>query len=198
MTQQQNAKKLLIEIHTKIKDQLGYEDAPDTSNSYTIKTEDFSYDITKKVIMVGRESVCDVLLGHHSCSRLHCVVFVQKNNIIVLDIGSMCGTYTKHRSSEKELEHSTLDVRKPLVFDRSERFILHMGDKDGELVSFHPKLCIVCCDKPRERVADCGHYILCDTCYKIWRDMRDECPNCRGRMGSGKRECRLTSYSLKL
>jgi len=160
-------KKLLIDMSIKIKNNLNLETTIG-ANNYTIKTQSKMYDLNSQVITLGggRGYDCDVCINHHSCSRLHAVVFVQKNTVIVIDMGSKHGTITKIRSSGKEKQHSIPKSRKPLVFDRNERFVLRMGkENEGEKeevveVSFSPKLCIVCLDNPRQMLAECGHYIL--------------------------------------
>jgi len=173
--ERQNWKELLVDINTKILSNLDLEN-DDGSNSYTIETQLKTYDLNNKIITIGRFIGCDVYLGHDSCSRLHAIVFIQKNNIIVVDMTSFHGTITKIRSSDKDKQHSVPKSRQPLVFDKNERFVLHIGEEE---VSFNPKLCIACLDKPRQMLADCGHFTLCKKCYKTIKDINNKCPICR-------------------
>ena len=49
-------------------------------------------ELTKDVIVVGREIACDITLDHKSVSKLHCVLVRTEGLVLVRDLGSTNGT----------------------------------------------------------------------------------------------------------
>lgn len=49
-------------------------------------------ELDKDLTLVGRDSVCDVRLGHKSVSKLHCILVKTDGLILVRDLGSTNGT----------------------------------------------------------------------------------------------------------
>lgn len=49
-------------------------------------------EIDKDLILLGRNEICDVQLGHKSISKLHCVLVKTDGLLLVRDLGSTNGT----------------------------------------------------------------------------------------------------------
>nr|QBK88805.1 MAG: C3HC4 type zinc finger protein [Mimivirus LCMiAC01] len=176
--------KLGEKIKNKLEDDMMVDEESLTCSPYSISMDGKTYELTKSVIIIGRYKECDIIIPqkNHNSSRVHAVVFVQPNRVIVIDPGSFIGIKTMRRSENKPLEHSIPRNRKPLVFSRTERFILNFGVP----ISFLPKICIVCMDRPREILEKCNHFLLCGRCHDKWRREGGTCPICRAIMENGR------------
>jgi len=184
-------KKLLMDVANKIKDSLKLTDSSKNPiYLYTIQTNNKTYNLNKPIITIGRNDECDVLLFDKTSSRLNCVMFIYSQYIIIIDPGSLYGLKTKSRI-KKEKQHSLPNKRQPLVFDRNERFILEMGD---EVVTFSPKLCVICMNKPREMLSNCGHYIMCQSCFDNIKLNNNNCPICRNILDDGQKGLYIKTY----
>jgi len=51
-----------------------------------------SIDLTKDMILVGRNEDCDIRLNHKSISKLHCVIVKTDGLLLLRDLGSTNGT----------------------------------------------------------------------------------------------------------
>lgn len=132
------------------------------------------YEYEKDVILIGRHCFCDIVFPPFCdyLSRLHAIVVVLRNinKIFVIDVGSILGIKTTKRTSDKPLKNTKEDSI--LEFDLNESFVLQFGDRN---ITFHPKECIICCEKARSQKYNCGHFVACESCSKNLRD----CPICR-------------------
>src|SRR5271157_5199213 len=50
------------------------------------------FDLTKDLILVGRNEECDLRLNHKSVSKLHCVIVKTDGLLLLRDLGSTNGT----------------------------------------------------------------------------------------------------------
>ena len=138
-------------------------------------------------LSIGRKDGCELVLPSFddSVSRLHLILFPREEDLVVVDLASMNGTFTLKRSAEgKELEHSPARFRQPLVFGREEHFTLKVGH--GTILDFCPtsiiKECVICMEKPRDALLQCEHNCMCWDCFDILQDRDPEeqlCPLCR-------------------
>lgn len=144
----------------------------------------YEFPIDKPYVLIGRLTGCDIQLVNSffgsECSRVHAfLIFLPAvNKILVIDIGSLKGITTKKRASGKPLEKSISGNRNVLIFDMDEPFILNLSKEE---LSFLPKTCIVCSDRPREITFGCAHHVCCKTCYEIMKVNVNtaNCPICR-------------------
>ncbi len=138
--------------------------------------------ITQQIITVGRYNKNDIIVKRQTASRLHNIIFILDNKVIIVDLASLLGTKTIARSSGKMLEHSEPKNRKVLEFDWGESVILELGGETN--IVLFPKICVVCMVGPRTIKLNCGHYILCLKCYRMKNLYQNKCPQCRGKIES--------------
>src|SRR6186997_2491650 len=50
------------------------------------------FEITKDVIVVGRQTECDIRLDHRGVSKLHCILIRTDGLLLLRDLGSTNGT----------------------------------------------------------------------------------------------------------
>lgn len=131
----------------------------------------------RRVITIGRYNKNDIIVGRQTVSRLHIIIFLLDDKVLVVDLASLLGTKTIARSSGKMLEHSEPQNRKVLEFERRENVILELGGETNIVLS--PKVCVVCMVGPRTIKLNCGHYILCLKCYQMKNLYQNKCPQCR-------------------
>lgn len=136
-----------------------------------------TYSCTKELILIGRYSGCDIQLKQNVTSRLHAMIFILPEKIVVVDVGSFFGIVTKERSSGKELVDSLPNKRAVLFFDRNETVILSLGIEE---ICINPKECIVCMEESRNCRFNCNHWVTCDKCAAKLQ----ECPICRKPLGN--------------
>jgi len=172
---------VLTSLSEKIKKVLDLEDVMDEPKLYEIGLYGRLHELNKNIITFGRDARCDIVIDHHSCSRLQGIAFITTTNVIVVDPGSFLGIHTVKRSSDKDLVHSLPGQRRGLIFDRDESFELNMV----ESVTCTPKICIICVSRPRMVKSNCGHYLMCTVCYDKVRREFIVCPLCKRRMDSG-------------
>ena len=152
----------------------------------------YEFDLGKKLILIGRMTGCDILINRTlQVSRLHMIIVIlsEYNKIIIIDPGSLNGIITKSRSKEKLIQHSVGKSRKILEFDLDESFDLKIGDSN---ICVSPKECIICYNKPRNCLFECGHYICCNNCI----EKINKCPLCRQNININKYE--VTAFHTKI
>ena len=175
------------------------EDSSVYDTPYSIGMNGKTYELTKPIITIGRYEKCDITTDSKNTfvSRLNAIVFVQPSRIIVIDPGSFRGIKTIMReNANKSLEKSIPHRHKPLVFGRTEKFVLELGI--GVSISFSPKICIVCMDRPREILQVCGHYCMCRLCFLKLKKISMKCPICKKNMENGKVTHQIKTYIVNV
>merc|ERR1711879_193840 len=109
-------------------------------------------------------------------SRLQFVLYFLEDCCLVLDCWSIAGTRTTSRSSDEECLESTPTSRRLLTFGKNETFALEVGACCK--ITVNAKVCICCCDRPREVRFDCGHSHCCRRCA----NELNRCPICRAQV----------------
>jgi hypothetical protein len=138
------------------------------------------FDEKNRVFMIGRLNGCDVRLleardlNGTATSRLHSIVYLMPefNIILVVDVGSATGIRTLKRGSNMDLVDSLPDSRKIIILNWTEFAKLRFHTED---IVLNFKECVVCTEKPREHMFNCGHYCVCKGCS----DKLMTCPLCR-------------------
>merc|ERR1712048_1381527 len=132
----------------------------------------------KETFSVGRVN-CDVPTGSRDphVSRMQCWVFNLPCAIILVDGWSLYGTWVVNRGeSTDELPRSVPHERRAFIIPHGEPVLLCLGgDTD---MTINPRLCVICCDKPRTVRLPCGHQGFCSSCIRA-RGGVLECPLCR-------------------
>lgn len=128
-----------------------------------------------------RAAVAEAQLDHlqiYTGSRCHVMVTATKDELILVDPGSLVGVQTMKRSEDVLLEDSLPDDRRVLKFGHQERFVITL---DSVMIGFNldqgPEAeCLVCMSQPIvERLEACGHSVACPSCL----NQLFICPVCR-------------------
>jgi len=186
-------KKLMAKLEN-----LDEDDKPLDNTPYSIGMDGKTYELAKTIITIGRYEKCDIVINRKNTasSRLNAIVFVQPSRVIIIDPGSFRGVRTIMRQNEdKPLEHSRPHRRKPLVFGRTEKFVLKLGINLS--VSFSPKICIVCMERPREILQVCGHYCMCRFCFLKFKRTSMKCPICKENISNGELTHQFKTYVVQ-
>lgn len=149
------------------------------------------------VISIGKLPNNTISLHDDTVSRLHALILVFENHLVVVDSWSLNGTKCTHREDKSKLcEGSFCNHRTILNFGKNESFQIMVG-LNYSCVSFFPKECVVCLDKARQIRHNCGHGVICKECYlKLERNMKEViCPICR-HQGRGKESHCYNSFSI--
>jgi hypothetical protein len=181
-----NWKEELIDIGKMIKQeyliQAGLEDIQQENvNVNIISGDGVSHVITKDIITIGRAIGCDIKTTEtfSDVSRLHAIMFVINNMILLVDIGSYFGMEMISRENmDKQLISSKPKNRCVILFDINEKVTVRFGSL--YTLSFSPKQCVICLSNARSVILrPCNHVVLCLECYNILMQGDRCCPLCR-------------------
>jgi hypothetical protein len=138
----------------------------------------FKFTAEQNVILIGAFPGCDVLLRQFGGSRLAMILFRLPGGNVLVDVGGLFGFSITSRSvSGKPLDQSKMNDRRCIFLDRGETAVVAAGDRGYQKITIHPKVCIVCFEKPRNIELPCKHFILCSTC--VFRVHPSICPTCK-------------------
>jgi hypothetical protein len=149
------------------------------------------------VISIGKLKNNTISVADDTVSRVHALILVFENHLVVIDNWSLNGTLCTNRENKNKVcEGSFCQKRNIMVFGQKEAFKLKMG-LNLFSVSFFPKTCIVCFDQARQIRHNCGHGVICRDCYdKLNKNIEEvTCPICRYK-GKGKESHCYNSYSV--
>eukprot|EP00930_Biecheleria_cincta_P045381 TRINITY_DN31288_c0_g1_i1.p1 TRINITY_DN31288_c0_g1~~TRINITY_DN31288_c0_g1_i1.p1 ORF type:complete len:528 (+),score=94.80 TRINITY_DN31288_c0_g1_i1:32-1615(+) len=156
----------------------------------------------KEAISIGRVQVCDIITpeSDQSVSRMHCWIFNLPAAILVVDGWSFVGTRLVDREqTEKEMPASLPHDRRVLMIPHGEAATLQLGSSIE--VTLNPKLCMICCERPRSVRLACGHQAFCAVCIRKGASSQlamTTCPLCRkpfdpGQLlRTGRAACQMT------
>ncbi|MDO9174120.1 MAG: FHA domain-containing protein [Actinomycetota bacterium] len=130
---------------------------------FMTRTDTFDH---QSVVLIGRHSACDVRIASQDakwCSRVHALVFVVGERMLVVDVGSINGVQTRAREHWLTQLGSTswADGRCVLEFDRDEGVELTMGQAR---VVLNAQKCCVCHSAARDCLTSCSHWVACHAC----------------------------------
>src|SRR3984885_14660562 len=91
-----------------------------------------SIDLTKDMILVGRNEDCDIRLNHKSISKLHCVIVKTDGLLLLRDLGSTNGT----RVNGQRIRRAAL-LPNDHVNIASLRFKVSFSETEPEAISPH-------------------------------------------------------------
>lgn len=87
------------------------------------------------LLFVGRSRYNDIVVHDETVSRVHCIIVRSGGKVGVFDGWSSYGTVTVRRANGA-LADSTVDNRRPLLFDDGELFTLRVGK--NAIITFTP------------------------------------------------------------
>lgn len=153
--------------------------------NYKIGKESDKIHTTKGcALTVGRYKQCDICTGYQdlTISRIQCFILVIDDSLIILDGWSYDGTNIVQVNGNKHnLQSSTPNKRYILRFNKNDTIHLRFGESNVDLI-INPKPCVVCMDNSRVIRNQCGHRVLCYSCYDdiiSKPDSKSLCPLCR-------------------
>lgn len=196
-----NWKEELVEIGKMIKQeyltQSGLEDVPHEDINIDIVSKDgLTHHITKDINTIGRTVGCDIntTASYSDVSRLHAIMFIINNTIMLVDVGSCYGMEMIYReNTDKPMISSKPNNRCVMFFDITEKVMVKLGN--SYTISFSPKQCVVCLTNPRSIVIKpCNHMVLCQECYDTIMQTDGLCPLCRVPIITGTSCYRLDTY----
>lgn len=132
-----------------------------------------------KPYFMGKKQWSDLVLpGDCDVSRLHCVVMLIGDQVVIVDLGSLSGLVMKSRTRDLALESSLPASRRVLVIPSDDFVVFDLGH-DVELQINGPS-CIACNSAPRTILIEpCHHFVLCRRCCEAWTQQHPTCPTCR-------------------
>jgi hypothetical protein len=153
----------------------GYDAA--CKGNFIIRHEGTNYTFEDKdVVTIGKVRFNDVQININGISRLHAIIRIFGNKIVVMDVGSYFGIKCLERAEDLPKEESVNGARKPLVFGVDETVILKIGFEE---IIISPKQCVICLENTRSFVGNCGHFTMCGDCAEEVLDRCGLCPICR-------------------
>lgn len=138
-------------------------------------------EITTPIITYGSSDWNDIIMGSPDAgiSRNNgIIVFVKDRHgelmMIVIDAWSLYGSAISKKPDHID-QKSNGSNRKILLATLKESTCLHLITGSYIFSQIMGKMCIICCEKPRNIRMACGHGIVCDSCLS----KLSECPICR-------------------
>lgn len=155
----------------------GYEAS--SSGDFMIRINGHNYEFKdESLVTIGRIQYNNIEIRADGTSRLHAIIRIFGDKIVIMDVGSYYGIKCVERSGEGlPLLESKDGERRPLIFDKDETVKLELGPYTSLVLS--PKECVVCLEESRSYLSNCGHFALCETCAEILIAREDPCPLCR-------------------
>jgi hypothetical protein len=140
--------------------------------SYNGQTYEFPR--SKRIVLIGVRHGCDIVLTTPGASRLHAVLLLLPQALYVIDMGARSGVRMSAREDHTQrLLTSTLEERCVMKCGPHETVVLQLF---SDIVTIHPRICIVCMDRVREvRMDPCHHFVCCSVCANKCKI----CPQCR-------------------
>nr|QBK87178.1 MAG: zinc finger protein [Marseillevirus LCMAC201] len=148
------------------------------SPNFQIVGADCTWDLNQSVVVIGRKDGCDVQIKQDFISRVHLLIFIWDQMVLVVDPGSLNGIKSYKRVDQTmPLENSIPDARKVLKFGRSEAYVLDLSNDC--YITASPKECVICFTNPRQIRLNCNHFIMCRECCDKVKQNDNLCPLCR-------------------
>lgn len=154
--------------------EIEYNDVDDNDGLYIVTDNNNNVHHIRKngPVIIGRSYNCDINILNVYVSRIHCILFVLSDIVLLYDF-SRTGTHIVRRS---------LNMNN-MFFDRKEKFTILLGlSKNPVFLSFSPyecvKDCIICCENKRCILLVCGHNTMCDQCYDKQCKIHNGYPPC--------------------
>ena len=189
---QQKKELLLAELGRQIADSFNYTKLaePAQITCYNSQWDQIRTIETTGLLLLGSITQNELVWDTPMASRLHSIVYVYVDKIVVIDLASLNGTVAVNATKGSTV-HSKRKDRKIIAFDRTDTVGIEISSLHGyrsnitgPSIVFNPKPCIICMDRPRQIKLNCGHAVCCNNCYqKIMRTPSSiggqVCPTCR-------------------
>eukprot|EP00931_Biecheleriopsis_adriatica_P113851 TRINITY_DN89091_c0_g1_i1.p1 TRINITY_DN89091_c0_g1~~TRINITY_DN89091_c0_g1_i1.p1 ORF type:complete len:474 (-),score=79.33 TRINITY_DN89091_c0_g1_i1:38-1438(-) len=174
---------ILAELALPLKQELEQSEIADGEiSNISVSVDEKVVSVEKEAFCIGRLDFCDVQIPerHSDVSRIQCWIFNLPGAMMVVDGWSLAGTFLVDReSSGGDFPASRPHARRVFLVPHGEAVMLRLGRSCS--VTLNPKLCIVCCERPRSVRLTCGHQAFCGRCMSIQERSGGlaECPLCR-------------------